>query len=164
MSDDLEPAVLVDVGDAIAAELNAALEEGEVFQGLQFTAEAGYADFKPEDLDDLDCLKVDVIIAGHDENDLDDRESVGYMCAYDVVVRKKFGERETEQSRRIDKAEIDRLVLFIEEIDQYFATRGFASGDWVDSKIRVTVSAYHLREMRLFLGVVRVRVFASVEL
>src|SRR4051794_21209254 len=114
---DFEPAVLEMVGDGIAAELNTALESDEEFRGLQFKDECVYPDFKVEELADLDCLKVDVVIAGHDENDLDDRDSIGYLCSYDIVVRKKFGERDTTQSRRIAKPEIGRLVKFIEELD-----------------------------------------------
>jgi hypothetical protein len=168
---DLEPAVLEAVGDGIAAELNAALESGEQFQGLQFEAESRYADFKLEELADLDCLKVDVVIIGHDQNDLDDREDIGYLLAYDIVVRKKFGERETEQCRQVSKAEIGRLVKFIEELDVFCAKRTLAEDElgnglavWVDTKITITYSASHLRDERMFLGIIRVQLFSSVEL
>jgi hypothetical protein len=165
---DLDPAVLVKVSDGITVEVNAALEAG-IFTGLQFKAESSYADFQDDELDDLDCLKVDVVPVGYTRTELDDRSSVLYVTASDIAVRKKFSEAQLTQSRRIKKSEIDRLVLFVQELHEFFlrpdAEEGvpigtrlttFPEATWRETNIRTTFSRRHLRDLKMFLGVIRV--------
>ncbi len=165
---DLDPAVLVKVSDGITVEVNAALGAG-VFTGLQFKAESSYADFQDDELDDLDCLKVDVVPVGYTRTELDDRSSVLNVTASDIAVRKKFSEAQLTQSRRIKKSEIDRLVLFVQELHEFFlrpdadegvpiGTRltAFPEATWRETNIRTTFSRRHLRDLKMFLGVIRV--------
>lgn len=161
-----EQAVLVKVADGITADLAAALADGQ-FVGLQFKPERSYADWLDDELDDLECLHVDVVPVGHEQTDLDDRESIGYVCSVDVGVRKKFGPRDNSQAGRIKRAEIDRLVRFIEELHEHFCELTlptFEAAVWRETKIRTTFSRKHLREKRLFLGVIRLFFFASQDL
>jgi len=153
-----EQAVLVKVADGVTAEINAALEAGE-FEGLQFTAERSYADWKDDELEDLDCLHVDVVPVRYDNTDLDSRGSVGYVCSVDIGVRKKFGQGDNSQSGRIRKEEVDRLVLLVEQLHEHFCKdllSTFEDATWRDTKIPTTFSRRHLRDARLFLGVIRV--------
>lgn len=151
-------AILVQVADGMTAELAAAHDSGK-FAGLVFTPERSYADWKDDELEDLDCLHVDVVPVGHDSSDQEDRGAVGYVCTSDIGIRKKFGPRSNAQSGRIRRTEIDRLVLLVEEIHEHFCMERlptFESAIWRETKIRTTFSRRHLRDMRMFLGVIRV--------
>lgn len=165
---DLDPAVLVKVTDGMTTEVNAALEAG-LFVGLQFKAERSYAEFQDEELDDLDCLKVDLVPVGYTKTELDDRSSVLYVTSSDIAIRKKFSEAQLTQSRRIKKSEIDRLVLFVQELHEFFlrpdveegtpvGTRltTYPAATWRETNIRTTFSRRHLRDLKMFLGVIRV--------
>lgn len=154
-------AVLVTLADAITAELNAA-----TWDGLSLEWERSYADWEI-DLRTLGQLKGDVVPVAYDETDLDGRGSVGYACSVDIGVRKKFGQPELEQCGRIDLAEIDRLVLFVQELHEFFIApsgsttigrrlQNYTTANWRETTIRSTYSQKHLREMQMFLGVVRV--------
>ncbi|WP_425618033.1 hypothetical protein NA78x_001726 [Anatilimnocola sp. NA78] len=163
MSDEL--AVLVKVADGVTAQLAAALEDGW-FEGLQFTPERSYADWLDDELEDLDCLKVDVVPVAYDETDLEGRGSCGYLVSVDIGVRLKFGLRDQVQGNRIRLAEVDRLILFVQELHEYFIKAGdgtgigrrlesFPGATWRESRIRTTFSRRHLRDKRMFLGVIR---------
>lgn len=156
-------AVLITLADAIASEINAA-----EWDGLAVAAERNYADWELE-LRTLGELHVDVVPVEYSETELDGRGSVGYACAVDIGVRKKFGQPDLEKCGRIDLAEIDRLVLFVQELHEFFikadSTDGttigrrlqdYTDASWRETTIRSTYSAKHLREMQMFLGIVRV--------
>lgn len=150
-------AVLIEVADALTAELRSAVEDGE-FAGLHFDPERSYADWD-EELADLDCLHVDIVPATYDETDLDTRGSVGYVVSVDVVIRKKFSQEKRQQNGKIDPEEIDRLVLFVEEIHEYLCKirlTGYEDASWKEAMIRSAYSREHLRTMGMFLGVIRV--------
>ena len=158
-----DPAVLIQVADAIAAELTTA-QLGGLFVGLEaFTPERSYADWE-NDLEELNGLRVDVVAATYESNELDSRGSVAYLCSVDVGVRRWFNRSQTnpDTQGRIKKAEIDRLVLFVQELNEFFLNQGagrrlatLERAVWQDCKIRSTYSRKHLRLHRMFLGIVR---------
>ena len=158
-------AVLVNGGDLIVADLVAARDLGEEFLGLQFKPVRSYAEWKTEELNDVDCLHVDVVPVKHEDEDLDDRESIGYVCAYDVGVREKFGPQDAAQSGRTRQERIDRLVLLVEEIHEHFAALQLDDDTvWRGATIRLSYSPDHLRDKNMFVGIVLVRLFASKDL
>jgi hypothetical protein len=150
-------AVLIEVADAVTAELQTAVDSNE-FAGLQFVPERSYAVWD-EELADLDCLHVDVVPVNYEQTDLDARESVGYVVSVDVVIRQKFSQEKRVQSGKIDPEEIDRLVLFVEELHEYLCKLRLTDYDeaiWRETAIRSAYSREHLRTMGMFLGIVRV--------
>lgn len=150
-------AVLIEVADAVTSELQTAVDANE-FTGLQFVPERSYADWD-EELADFDELHVDVVPVNYDQTDLDARESVGYVVSVDVVIRKKFSQEKRLQDGKIDKEEIDRLVLFVEEIHEFLCKLTLTEYDnaiWRETAIRSAYSRDHLRTMGMFLGIVRV--------
>lgn len=162
-----DPAVIVRIADGITAELASALDGG-VFEGLLFKPKRGYADWKDEELSELKCLNVDVVPVVHSKSEHDDRGSTLYACEVDIAVRQKFDGDDLTSCGRVQTEKIDRLVRFIEEIHEHFcdetALPTFEDAKWVDTKIRMTYSRKHLREMKLFFGVVRVTYETSVDL
>lgn len=151
-------AILVQIADSVTAEMNTALAETpSAFPGLEFVAERSYADFEDEELEDIDCLKVDVIPVTYEEgSDLDARESVDFLCPIDIAVRKKFGPCEEAQNGRIDQAEFDRLVLFMQQIYLRFCKFTTTIATWNKTVMTVCWSRSHMRKHRMFLGVIRV--------
>jgi hypothetical protein len=155
-------AILVRVADAITAELTTAQQAG-AFVGLEaFTPERSYADWE-SDVQALDGLHVDVVPTNYDGNELGSRGAIHYFCSVDVGVRRWFGRGQSENvSGRIKRAEMDRLVLFVQELNEFFCSRGvgrrlvtYQDAVWRATKIRVTYSRKHLRDHRMFLGILR---------
>lgn len=158
------PAVLIALADAIAAEVNAA-----TWDGLSFEADRNYGDYDTN-LPELGVLKVDVVPAEYADNDIETRApTVGYQPTADIVIRKRFDQRDLEACGRIVKEELDRLVLFVEELHEFFiapdTTDGttigrrlqtYTEASWNNTVIRANASRKHLREHQMFLGVIRV--------
>lgn len=156
-----ESAELVKVADAITTELAAAQVAG-AFVGLEaFTPERNYADWAT-DIEELDLLRVDAVPVTYAKNELESRGAVEYLCTVDVGVRRWFPLTMRETGGRIVKAKIDRLVLFIQELNEFFCKesgRRLAAYDaavWEETKIRITYSRKHLAQHQMFLGIVRV--------
>jgi hypothetical protein len=150
-------AVLIEVADGVTAELLTALN-ADTFSEVTFVPERSYADWD-EDLSDLDCLHVDVVPVAYEDTSLDARESVGYVCSVDVVIRKKFSQKYRTQDGKIDKSEVDSLVLLVEEIHEYLCKirlTDYTEAVWRETVIRSAYSREHLRMMSMFFGVVRV--------
>ena len=155
-------AVFVKGADDIVAQLRAAVAGGERFIGLQFKPKRSWAEWKTEDLADTDCLQVDVVPVRHEDEDLDDRESLGYVCSYDVGVREKFGPEDAAQSGRTRQQKIDRLAMLVEELHELFVMLQLDDDEvWQGAKIRLSYSPEHLRDKNMFLGIVLVRLFVS---
>jgi len=160
-----DPAELVRVADAITTELTTA-QTGGVFVGLEdFAPERSYADWA-NDLDALEGLKVDVVPVSYEQTELVDRGTIGYLCSADVGVRKWFDRSQQGAQNRITRSAIDRLVLFIQELHEFFCKppdgigrrlATYESAVWQETKIRVTYSRKHLHSHRMFLGIVRVQ-------
>lgn len=155
------PAELVSVADAIVAELANLVSEhvGEI------EPVRSYADWA-EELKDLGDFRVDVVPVGYPEEEADSRGSIGYRCAVDVGVRKKFAQADRESSGRIKLAEIDKLVGLVQEIHTFLFNRRLSTYEGAafrEVKFRVVCSRKHLRDDGLFLGVVRVFYDVSAE-
>lgn len=162
-------AVLVQLAEAITAELAAAS-----FDGLSFDPVRSYADWELE-LRELNVLNVDVVPVAYDETDLDGRGSVGYACSIDIGVRKRFGQSDLEKCGSVVLAEIDRLVLFVQELHEFFIKassdttigrrlQNYTDASWRETRITSTYSQKHLRDMQMFLGIVRVTYDAGKDL
>lgn len=155
------PAVLITLADAIAAELNAA-----TWEGLTFEANRNYGDYDIE-LKELGVLRVDVVPAEYTDTDQDGRGSVGYGLAVDIAIRKRFDQSDLEKCGKIVLAELDRLVLLVEELHEFFIApsgattigrrlQNYTDASWRETAIRSNASRDHLRKMQMFLGVIRV--------
>src|SRR5262245_38503360 len=159
MADEAE---LIKVADGIVAELKAAQVAGQFIGVASFTPERSYADWADE-LDTMDDLRVDGVPIGYDEVELETPVSVAYLCRSHIGVRFKFPRSESEgANNRIKKATIDRLVLFVQEIDsllrkeQHRRLTSFQDASWQEGKIVSTYSRAYLRDKRMFFGLLRV--------
>ena len=150
-------AQLVELAEAITTTLAAASFATGVFIPVR-----SYADWN-DTLDELnEDLQVDVVPVGHDIAELEARESMKYESGVDVAVRKRFGTASQNASTgRIELAEIDDLVLLVEQIHELFCKEAVTSAtidaSWLDTTIRATYIREHLREHRQFTGIVRIR-------
>ena len=146
-------AVLVDVADAITTALN-----GGSFSE-SFTAVRSYAEWD-EALTDVDTLRVDVVPVNYTErSQLVSRNAYEYQVETDIGVRKRFAVADQDATTgRIDTAEIDALVLLVEEINEFFIHDALGSTGtvWDAVEIRAAYVREHLRNMRQFTGIVRV--------
>jgi hypothetical protein len=138
--------VLIDVADAVTAELN-----GHVFS-QEFTATRTYADWD-EQLSTYE-LRSDVVPVASMPTELDTRGSVNYLCSVDIGIRKKL---EAGDSDRVDAEIVDPLVRLIEEIHEWTIGKELNYDATWESTI--FVAAYvpeHLRQNNQFTGIVRV--------
>lgn len=147
-------AALVYVADLVTDVLN----DAQFGEGVEFTAERSYADWDLM-LEDADELRVDVVPVGHATSDLNSRGNSGYLVTLNIGIRKRFGQAESDQQTgRIDKAEVDRLVLLVEQIHELLCSyqqRNLASNvAWRETKITDTYVAAHLRQDRQFTGLI----------
>lgn len=143
-------AVLVTAAQAIADELNA-----HTFT-LRFVAERSYR--TDLELEDLDTLHVDVVPVNA-SSDLATEGSVVYPCQVDIGVRKKFESKDHDKTGEIDRDEIDRLMLLVQEIHEFLVRRRLATFEeavWKSADIRAWYLPRHLREFRQFTGLIRV--------
>lgn len=109
-------AVVVEVADAAVAATIAAKED------LEITVDAirSYGDVN-DDLLDLDVLKIDFIPFLVDAN-LGTTTLLEYPHVIDLLVRKKFAASDQGVSDgKIDRAEIDKLVLLMQRLWELFA-------------------------------------------
>lgn len=147
-------AALITAAEAIKNVLNA----GEFI--ADFEAERSYPDWNLE-LAEAKQLHVDVVPVGYVETALASRGSVGYQVTVDIGVRKKFGQLSQEsRTGRIDVAEIDELILLVQQIHQYMChqdRRVLAENvHWKETVITDAYVTKHLRELRQFTGLIRV--------
>ena len=156
-----DQAELVKIADAITTKLAAAQVAGR-FVGLEtFTPVRSYADWK-KDLEELDALQVDVVGLSYDECGLDTRGSVGYLCTSHVGVRRWFPSSQVQSGGRINRDKIDRLVLFVQELNEFFCDLNgrrldaYPEAAWQATKILTTFNRKHLRDHRMFFGLLKV--------
>ena len=87
---------------------------------------------------------------------------MGYLCTVDIGVRLWFTQTERGAKKRIDRAKVDRLILFIQELNEFFCKdRGrslteYPTAAWEKTKIRAAYSRKHLAKHKMFLGLIRV--------
>lgn len=165
-----ETAVLVACAEAVTAALNAAAEE--TFEQT-FEARRSYADWElafEEDSDDRDKLHVDVVPVSQLPIDLETRGSVEYGPQIDVVVRFALGPEHREADGKLTLAQIDALVLFVQQIAEFFASDRFGTSEqfaWdaeTGTKILAAYKPSHLRQNHQFTGIVRLAFVASQDL
>lgn len=165
-----DAAELVRVADAITAELTTAQQDGAFVDLEDFTPERSYADWA-NDLDALEGLRVDVVPVTYEEAGLLNRGTIRYLCSVDVGVRRWFDRSKQEGSEnRIKRSELDRLILFVQELHEFFCKppdgvgrrlATYEAAVWQDTKIRSTYSRKHLHSHRMFLGLLRVQYATS---
>lgn len=122
--------------------------------------ERSYADWDLE-LKEYDTLRVDVVaVTTEQQSDLAAKGVIRFTVPVDIAVRYRFGaDKQDDDTGRIDVAKVDELVLLVQEIHSLFTPNrltDFQAGAWVSTRIVVNPSNKHLREMRQFLGIVRV--------
>lgn len=156
------PAVLVQVADAVTALLNTA----GVFS-QKFTAKRSYPTWKLP-LVKLSDLRVDVVPESHPVSELETRGTVDYVCRSIVVVRRKFGQdarqEETDEGRPVANEPVDALVLLVEQIHEYFCSQlerrlenDYAiDATWHATKIIQTYDRDHLMNNAQFTGAIQV--------
>lgn len=124
-----------------------------------FAAIRSYADWELplEESAEADAVFVDVVPVPQLESELETRGSLSYSPAVDVVVRKKLGPEKRDMNGRYALAEIDALVLFVQELAEFFVIDQFASGErWKQTDIRRAFVPHHLYENHQFTGQIRV--------
>ena len=118
----LSSSVSVDVAEAIAAELTAAVAASAF--ALHPTVRRGYIQDQDLLLENLTALRVDVQV-GDLKAEVVSRGVIAYTCRADIAVREKFEQSERESSTGdIKTSEIDKRVLLVEQIHEFFVRGG----------------------------------------
>jgi hypothetical protein len=152
-------AVEVSIADAMVSDLDGAS------LSQTFTPVRSYADWvQPLEQDDAlkeSTLYVDVVpVATAQEIDAASQVTLAYTCPIDVAVRYKFGQDKMDSDNgRVVLAEIDKLMLLVQEIHELFTLRrmqSFNDAAWQGTKRLVAPHKPHLRDFRQFTGIVRV--------
>ncbi len=108
-------------------------------------------------LSDLGTLYVDVQ-PGVMTTKAVSREAIEYTCRVDVLIRKRFTtEEENDVTGEIETEEIDRLLLLLEEIHDFFhmrALEAYPDAVWEAIEFRPGYVPAHLHTMRQFTGIV----------
>ena len=129
---------IIDVADAIVTELNA------TSFSQPFTAERGY--LPTFDLQEMDQLKV-TVVPKEDDGKLDTRSQSAHDYAIDIGVQKK--------PPTIDTADLDPLMLLVQEIADHFLFGKQAAGaTLIAPTVRILYLQEHLQKLRQFTSVV----------
>jgi hypothetical protein len=165
------PAVAVSVADAVVKQIESATLSQQV------TPRRSYADWeldlsKSDLLEhrEADKLHVDVVAQMTEQRvELAARGGrLKYIIPVDIGVRRKFGaDKQNDDTGRIDIAEVDALMLLVQELYELFMPQRltefpFAVWDGENGGTRILAAPVrdHLRKMRQFTGLIRV-VFIS---
>lgn len=152
--------ILVQVADAVVAELKVGVDAGDFV--LTFTPERSYADWDMDIADeDAKQILVDVVPVSRERVvDIDNRrDAVEQVIQIDVGVRKKFTAAECEAGR-VNRDDMDALVELVQQIGnrtvlERLATFTDAVFDPENPPVVLDYSRFHLREMDMFFGFVR---------
>lgn len=156
------PAIFADLADAITSELAARFADSTF--GAEWAAvvpERSYADWSEELKGaDAETVRVDVVPVNHDLSELISRGSARYEIRCDIGIRKRFASVDQETTGRIKIAEIDKLVLLVEDVFEHLCKlqlSGMSSYNcnWLETRIVQTFSRKMLRENRQFMGIMR---------
>ena len=162
-------AELVKIADAITAELATEQQAGQFVDLEAFTPVRSWADWK-DDLEELNELKVDVVGLSYDQCTLDTRDSVEYLCTSHIGIRRWFPQSQTEIGGRIKRDRIDRLIYFVQELNELFCRENgrrlanYPDATWDETKILTTFNRKYLRDKRMFFGLLKVGYKVSVTL
>ncbi len=150
-------AVLVTTASAVAAALNAA--PADTFD-YKFNPERSYADWelpledsKPSD----GSVLVDVVPVPPLPTELTTRGLIGYTPSVDIVIRLRLDPSNREADGRLEVAQIDGLLRFVEQVSEYFSTDRLTSTDavWQSTQILRAFVPQHLREKHQFTAQIR---------
>jgi hypothetical protein len=142
------PPLLVDA-------LNAAASDGTF--SLPFEAKWSFANWS-ELLSDLNILHVDVVPVNNWELPLLNHSLIDNELAFDIVIRKRFEQHQSDQGGRIAIEEIAKLVQLTTEIAEFFVADRLAEySDAIarDPKMLASYVSEHLRTNRQYTGHVR---------
>jgi len=154
-------AIAVEVADAIAEELGA-----HTFTLLPETIHRGYIQDRDLFLAAASELRLDVVVSDCTTEPASQEDTI-YSCTTDIAVRKRFAAAERNaDDGKIDTEEIDRLILFVQEIHDYFARKANATSgrtltDYDEAivegvELRPIYDAPTLRENQQFTGIISV--------
>ena len=129
---------IIDVAEAIVAELNAATFSQPL------AAERGY--LPTFDLQEMNELKV-TVVPKEDDGKLDTRNQSTHDYAIDIGIQKK--------PPNIDNTELDPLMLLTQEIADHFLFGKQAAGaTLISPTVRILYLQEHLQKLRQFTSVV----------
>jgi len=155
-------AVMHKVAQAVATEINTQ-DPGSWALDLQPPAVFSYADWD-EQLEDLDCLHVDVVPAGFSETEIDDRGDIAYLVQTDIGIRKRFTQdHQSSNTSRIELAHLAQLALLTEQLYEHFAAASAAArlptltqAVYSSSEIKAPYLRKHLRELRQWTSIISI--------
>lgn len=165
----MSDAALIEVADAATGKISAGFA-ADRFPGLLIDSlERSYADW--EDKLETPCTRIDVVPVAVEDTTVLSRTSVLYLCRVDVGVRRKFDQQNRGTDGRLDKAAIDRLVLFMQELHELFIPQPYntaleeASGMlpalpgsvWKSTQLVKTYDREKLRDLSTFFGFLSLR-------
>lgn len=152
-------AVAVSVAKAVEAHITAAVAADAFHQS--FTLERSYADWDLE-LKEAEGLRVDVaLVTTKHMAELAARGGkLAYTVPVDVAVRRRFGrDNQNDDTGRVLVSKVDELMLLVEQLHEQFTQQRLTdplTSVWKeDPKILVAPSVKHLRDMKMFYGLVR---------
>jgi hypothetical protein len=162
-------AVLIEVADAVTSKISAGFAANRFPLLLVDSIDRNYADW--DDKLERPCTRVDVVPVAIEDSSLSGRDALLFLCRVDVGVRRKFDQQDRDQDGRVDKAKLDRLVLFMQELHQHFVPQPFntaleeASGmlpalpgsRWKSTQLVKTYDREKLREHHMFFGFLTLR-------
>lgn len=148
-------AIAVSVADELVAMLVTA---STAFAGGAIAPERSYADWELE-LPDASDLRVDVVpVTTEQKAELASRGKMGFDVPVDVAVRQRFGQDKQDAQGRVAIAEVDPLMLLVEEIFTAFAAQrmtNFQAAAWQETRILAAPIREHLHKHKQFTGIVR---------
>lgn len=152
-----DQAILISVAEAVAEELR-----NETFTLKPTISRNRYVtELK---LKDAAGLQINAVPGDVDEVRKVDRARTSRTCRIDVFIRKRLDEgTETDNDTgELDQAEVDRLVLFSEQIHEFFDGRRlslYQPAMWTENPdaFRPIYDQDHLRTLRQFTSVVGVK-------
>lgn len=161
------PNVLADIATLVADALNNA-PAGTFSQS--FGAVRSYADWElplEESPTGNEALRVDVVPVPALESELESRGAISYSPATDIIVRKRLGQDARGVDGKLLLAEVDALVLFVQELAEFFTADQMdaeTGARWKQTDIRRAYVPSHLKERHQFTGQIRVTFDVSTAL
>ena len=152
------PSVLIQLADAVKTMLNQASAQG--LFSKQFAAERIYDAMRP--LEEMETMRVDVVLGDRKQVPLD-RSRQQNTLRVEICIRQIVTE---EAGSAAEKAKLDALVSFMEEIDQYTSLPGhrrppaFTAAGWQGSELIYPFLPRQLRESRQFISLLRLTYLA----
>lgn len=151
-------AALVEVAEAITREIG---EIPDLVRDVE--AERSYADWDLP-LEEFDELRVDVVPVNVSEIELETRGAALHVVRSYIAVRYRFRPEERTDIGRVDVAEVDELILLLQQINNYFINGGqgrrllfMPEAVWTASDVRTWYMREHLREMAQFTGIIELK-------